>query len=202
MSVKASREKLKSPLSNLEGLICELRGERVLLDSVVADLYGVPTKRVNESVARNRGKFPRGYVLSLTVKEWDLLKSHPATSTGDSVSPTRKGGKVKRPKAFTERGLYMLATILKSKQATRATLEIIETFTQLRQFSRVAQALAQAKEPSEQKDLIGQSGALMGDILNRSFSEGAIESSETTVELNLAMLKVTHTVKQNHEQSK
>lgn len=189
-----------NPLSNLDGMIYELRGERVLLDSVVADLYGVPTKRVNESVARNRGKFPKGYVLSLTAKEWLIVKSHPATSKMLSLSKVvGRGGKTKLPKAFTEKGLYMLATVLKSKQATRATLEIVETFTKVRQFSRVTKALALADEPSEQRDLIGQSGALMGEILNRSFSEGAIESSETTVELNLAMLKVKHTVKQNHK---
>ena len=81
MREQASSEGL-NPLSNLEGMIYDLRGERVLLDSVVAELYGVPTQRVNESVARNRGKFPKGYVLSLTAKEWRILKSQLATSMG------------------------------------------------------------------------------------------------------------------------
>ena len=71
-----------NPLSNLEGMIYNLRGERVLLDSVVAELYGVPTQRVNESVVRNRGQLPKGYVLSLTAKEWRILKSQLATSMG------------------------------------------------------------------------------------------------------------------------
>lgn len=183
-----------SPLSDLSACILQLRGMDVLLDSVVAELYGVPTKRVNEAVARNRGKFPRGYVFTLTAKEWGQLKSQPATSIR-AASSAKRGGKVKAPKAFTEKGLYMLATVLKSKSATQATLEIVETFAQLRQFSQVAKALAEAEEPSEQKRLIGQSSALMGQVLNRAFAEANGASSETSVELNLALLKIKHTVK-------
>lgn len=67
--------------TELEDMIFELRGEKVLLDSEVAILYGVPTKRMNEAVFRNRGKFPRGYVVQLTAKEWRQLKSQDATST-------------------------------------------------------------------------------------------------------------------------
>ena len=189
----------KNPLGSLASLIISLRDQSVLLDSVVAELYGVPTKRVNEAVARNRGKFPRGYVFTLTAKEWGQLKSQPATSIGGSSvsSMGRRGGKVKAPKAFTEKGLYMLATVLKSKSATRATLEIVETFAQLRQFSQVAKALAEAEEPAEQKRLIGESSALMGEILNRVFADGGDKRSETSVELNLALLKIKHTVQRD-----
>lgn len=192
----ASAHSPQNPLGSLAPWIIPLRNQSVLLDSVVAELYGVPTKRVNEAVARNRGKFPRGYVFTLTAKEWGQLKSQPATSIR-GASSAKRGEKVKAPKAFTEKGLYMLATVLKSKSATQATLEIVETFAQLRQFSQVAKALAEAEEPSEQKRLIGESSALMGQVLNRAFSFGDGEgaSSETSVELNLALLKIKHTVK-------
>jgi len=76
------------------------------LDADVAEIYGVETKRINEAVKNNPDKFPAGYIIELDKTEWDGLKSKFSTST--------KGGKVKLPSAFPEKGLYMLATILKS----------------------------------------------------------------------------------------
>ena len=91
--------------------IIELREQQVILDSDVAGLYGVETKRINEAVRNNPDKFPDGYLFELAKEEWELLKSKFSTSI--------KGGKVKLPTAFTEKGLYMLATILKSPKAVR-----------------------------------------------------------------------------------
>jgi hypothetical protein len=93
-------------LQTIESSILEIQGVPAILDSDVAALYEVETKRVNEAVNNNPDKFPSGYVLPLTNEEWDGLKSKFSTSI--------KGGKVKLPNAFTEQGLYMLATILKS----------------------------------------------------------------------------------------
>jgi len=104
---------------NLKNRIIELRGQSVLLDDDVAKIYGVETKRINEAVKNNPDKFPVGYIIELDKTEWDGLKSKFSTST--------KGGKVKLPSAFPEKGLYMLATILKSPKAVQATLAIIET---------------------------------------------------------------------------
>jgi len=105
-------------------LIIELRGQKAILDSDVAKLYGVETKRINEAVKNNPDKFPKGYIFDLEKDEWDALKSKFSTSI--------KGGKVKLPTAFTEKGLYMLATILKSALATQTTIAIIETFSKKR----------------------------------------------------------------------
>jgi ORF6N domain. len=105
-------------LEKVENKIIEIRGHKVLLDSDVAELYEVETKRVNEAVKNNPEKFPDGYLFNLTEDEWGLLKS--------KFSSSIKGGKVKPPKAFTEKGLYMLATILKSPQAVQATMAINE----------------------------------------------------------------------------
>ena len=157
------------------------------MDSDVANIYEVETKRINEAVQRNLDKFPPGYLFELDQKEWNLLKSQIATSKAIS-----KGGKVKLPKAFTEKGLYMLATILKSKRATKATLQIVETFAKIREFSRVAKSLATQKDENEKQNLIKQSGKLIGDILNQEFAGDV--STETTIELNLAMIKIKHKI--------
>jgi len=76
----------------------------------IAEIYGVETKHINQAVKNNPDKFPAGYVIELDKAEWDGLKSKIMTSI--------KGGKVKRSSTFPEKGLYMMATILKSKQAT------------------------------------------------------------------------------------
>jgi hypothetical protein len=93
----------------VEEKIITLRGENALLDSSVAELYGVETKRVNEAVKNNPDKFPEGYIILLNSEEWNNLKS--------DFSSSNWGGKNKLPNAFTEKGLYMLATILKSPRA-------------------------------------------------------------------------------------
>ena len=84
-------------LEKVENKIIEIRGHKVLLDSDVAGLYEVETKRVNEAVKNNPDKFPDEYLFDLTEDEWGLLKS--------KFSSSIKGGKVKLPKAFTEKGL-------------------------------------------------------------------------------------------------
>ena len=112
---------------NLQDRIIEIRDQKVLLDVDVAEIYGVETKRINEAVKNNPDKFPSGYIIELDKTEWDGLKSKFSTSI--------KGGKVKLPTAFPEKGLYMLATILKSTQAVQATLAIIETFSKIRGLS-------------------------------------------------------------------
>ena len=97
-------------IKNIERKLLEIRNQRVLIDSDVAKSYGVETKRINEAVKNNPDKFPEGYLIYQTDKEWKILKSKFSTS--------KKDGKIKLPKAFTEKGLYKLATILKSKIAT------------------------------------------------------------------------------------
>jgi len=128
---------------NLQDRIIEIRDQKVLLDVDVAEIYGVETKRINEAVKNNPDKFPTGYVIELDKTEWDGLKS--------KISTSIKGGKVKLPNSFPEKGLYMLATILKSPQAVRATLAIIETFSKIRELSRNIKTLSSVKDEREQK---------------------------------------------------
>jgi hypothetical protein len=169
---------------NLKDLIVELRGQSVLIDSDVAELYRVETKRINEAVKNNPDKFPSGYIIELDKTEWDGLKSKFSTST--------KGGKVKLPSAFPEKGLYMLATILKSPQAVQATLAIIETFAKIRQLSRSIQELSVVKDKADQKALMQRSGELIAGIFDDDLQTS---DTETSIELNFAVLKFKHTIK-------
>ena len=160
-----------------------IRNEQVLLDSDVAEIYGVKTKRINEAVKNNPDRFPDGYLLEMTEEESENLKSKFSTSSW--------GGKRYTPKVFTERGLYMLATILKSEQAVQTTLAIIETFAKIRNLSRNMQALSTSETESEQKDLMKKSGEIIAEILDDDLET---TDTETTVELNLALLKFKQTI--------
>ena len=110
---------------NIENLIYEIRGKQVMLDSDLAKLYQVETKRINEAVSRNKEKFPERFYFRITEKEYDSLKSQIATSKGGS----RKGHSV-----FTEQGVAMLATILKSKIATQVSIAIMDAFVAMRKY--------------------------------------------------------------------
>lgn len=157
-----------------------------MIDSDVAQIYGVETKRINEAVKNNLDKFPDGYLIDLDKSEWDGLKSKFSTSI--------KGGKVKLPTAFTEKGLYMLATILKSPKATNATISIVETFSKIRELSRSIKelSLVQDKDKAQQKSLMQKSGELIADIFDDDLQTS---DTETSIELNFAILKFKHTIK-------
>jgi hypothetical protein len=173
---------------NLKELIIKIRGQSILLDSDVADLYGVETKRINEAVKNNPDKFPNGYIVELDKNEWDSLKSKFSTSI--------KGGKVKLPSAFTEKGLYMLATILKSPQATQATISIVETFSKIRDLSRSIKELSMAQDKADQKSLMKKSGELIAEIFDDDLQTS---DTETSIELNFAVLKFKHTIKKKNK---
>lgn len=168
----------------IEDKIITLRGQKVLLDRDVAALYGVETKRVNEALRNNLDKFPKDYCFTLQVSEKQYL-----VENFDRFSVLKHS--TCEPKAFTEKGLYMLATILKSSRATNATFTIIETFAKLRELSRTLNNLPDASE-EQQKSLLEKSGDLFTDLLDNNLQA---TDSETTIELNLAVLKVKHTVK-------
>ena len=115
-------------IEKIQALIIVIRNTNVLLDSDVAYLYGVETKRINEAVKNNPNKFPVDYMFTITKGEFEDLRSKFSTT---KFSKTRV-----LPKVFTEKGLYMLATILKSKEAVETTYGIIETFAKIREPAR------------------------------------------------------------------
>ena len=114
--------------SLIHNMIYEIRGVQVMLDSDLAKLYGVETKRVNEAVRRNKNKFPERISFLLNDIESNFL-----VANCDQKNETR-GGKYKNPRVFTEQGIYMLATILKSNIATQVTLNIMDAFVMMRKY--------------------------------------------------------------------
>jgi len=115
------------PQEIIQSRIYEIRNLKVMLDSDLAKLYEVETKRINEAVKNNPEKFPEDFYFELTFEEAEILKSKFSTSSW--------GGRRKATKVFTEQGVYMLATVLKSKVATEVTINIMRTFTKLREFA-------------------------------------------------------------------
>lgn len=110
-----------------------------------------------------------------------------------STLDTGRGEHTKyKAKAFTEKGLYMLATILKSERATRTTIAIVETFTKLRELSRTVAELSNTSDQYAHKNLMRKGGAIIADILGDDLQT---TDTETSVELNFAVLKLRHTVK-------
>jgi len=114
-----------------------VRGQKVILDSDIAQLYGVPTKRLNEQVKRNQERFPSDFMFSLTWQEFSDLKSQIATS-----SPKTFGGRRKLPNAFTEQGVAMLSSVLRSPKATQVNIAIIRAFVHLRKLIQTNSLLA------------------------------------------------------------
>ena len=176
---------------NLKELIVALRDESVLLDSDVAQIYGVETRDINKAVSNNPEKFPSGYIIELSKSEKNEL-----------VENFHRFNKLKHstvnPKAFPEKGLYMLATILKSPQAVQATLAIIETFTKIRQLSRSIQELSVARDKPQQNAIMKKSGKLIEGIFGDDIQTS---DTETSIELNFAILKVKHTIKKKNKGS-
>ena len=165
-----------------------MRNQQVILDCDVAELYGVETKRINEAVNNNPEKFPEGYIFELDNQEFSVLRSKFSTT---KFSKTRQ-----LPKAFTEKGLYMLATILKSPRAVRTTIAIVEAYAKLKELSRVIVEIPKQQENKEvQKKLVHRSGQLVEDLMSDVLPK---QSSETTIELNLAMLKFRHSVRREN----
>lgn len=113
--------------NKIENLVYEVRGVEVMLDSDLAMLYEVETKRINEAYYRNIDKFPERISWKLTKDEANNLRSQFATSSG-------VGGRRYLPRVFTEQGIYMLATILKSSVATKVSIAIMDTFVRMRHY--------------------------------------------------------------------
>jgi phage regulator Rha-like protein len=175
----------------VEEKVISVRKQSVMLDSDVAELYGVETKRVNEAVKNNPDKFPDGYIIELNNQELENLRSKISTA---NLAMTRVA-----PKAFTEKGLYMLATILKSPKATQTTIAIVEIFTKIRELSRTVAELSETPEKDRQKLLMQKGSEIIAEILDDSLQ---VTDTETSFEINFALMKFKHTVKQKRKDEK
>jgi ORF6N domain len=129
----------------VESRILALRGHKVILDSDLAELYGVPVKRLNEQVKRNRERFPDDFVFQVSVEELESLRSQNATS-----NPGR-GGRRYAPYAFTEHGAIMAATVLNSERAVEMSLFVVRAFVHLREMLATNEKLAAKIDELEQR---------------------------------------------------
>lgn len=169
--------------------IVNIRGQQVIPDFAVAALYGVETREINQAVKNNPRKFPKGWLLVLDNQESAFLRSKFLMLD----NKTGRGNYSKHNyKAFTERGIYMLATILKGDRATDTTIVIIDTFAKLRELSQSIKEIANNPDKDQQKSLIQKSGVIMEDLFGEALSTS---ETETEIELNFAVLKLKHTIK-------
>ena len=177
-------------IPNVEEKIITLRNQQVILSNHVAELYGIETREVNQAVKNNPEKFPEGYIIELDKKEKEEVVKFFDNLGNILYSPAP-------PKAFTEKGLYMLATILKSPKAVQTTIAIVEAYAKLKELSRVIVELPQKEEDTIiQKQLLHRGGQLIEDLITDILPK---QSTETSFELNLAMFKFRHSIRRENE---
>lgn len=116
----------------VKNLIYTIRGQKVMLDSDLATLYGVETKRLNEAVKRNIERFPSDFMFQLSEDEFKVLRSQIATSKEELE---KRGGRQYLPYVFTEQGVAMLSSVLRSKKAIEVNVQIMRTFVRMRQWA-------------------------------------------------------------------
>jgi len=183
--VKKDTDVLPVSIKEVEDKIAVIRDQQVVADADVAAWYGVETKRVNEAVRNNPDKFPPHYMFELTKSELADLRS--------KISSTKVSRKSRNAtKVFTERGLYMLATILHSERATAATFAIIETFFKVRSLKRELVELHQETDKDKQASKMKHFGDVLTDIVMPDLQTSETESS---LEINFFIGKIKHTVK-------
>ena len=179
-------------IQKVEDKIAVIRSVEVIADADVAELYGVETKRVNEAVRNNPDKFPARYMFELSKSELRDLRSK--ISTTNVSQKSRSATKV-----FTERGLYMLATILKSEKARDMTFAIIETFVKVRELKRELLDLHKEADKAKQQSKMQHFGEVLTDIVMPDLQTSETESS---LEINFFIGKLKHTVKRVRREEK
>ena len=135
--------------TNITDIIYTIRGKQVMLDSDLASLYQVTTKRLNEQVSRNKNRFPAEFMFRLTKEEYENLRSQIATSSEDYAH----GGRRYMPYAFTEQGIAMLSAVLKSDIAVEVSIRIMNSFVEMRKFLFSNQQLFSRLDRVELKQL-------------------------------------------------
>jgi len=181
-------------VEDIKSLIIEIDGQQFLLDKDIAKIYGVETKRINEAVKNNPDRFPKNYIIEINtnikkelVENFDRFK-------------TLKHSSVK-PKAFTEKGLYMLATIITSKKAIEVTINIIETFAKIKELSRNINSIMKTTNENTQNELAQKSNKILEEIIDiepdilEDDVDGKVIETTTKFEFNLGFAKVSRSVK-------
>ena len=172
-------------IGDVESRIVVIRGMEVIADADVAELYGVETKDVNRAVRNNPEKFPQNYMFELSDNELQDLR---LKNSSTNVSVMNRNS----TKVFSERGLYMLATILKGERARKVTFAIIETFHKVRSLKRELLELHLESDKEVRTQKLKHFGDVLSDIVMPDLEAAETESS---LEINFLIGKVKHTVK-------
>ena len=138
------------PQEQIEAVILLIRGEKVILDRDLAELYEVPTKVLNQAVKRNLKRFPGDFMFQLSAEEHDQILRSPIVTSSDGAAGSH-GGRRYRPYAFTEQGVAMLSSVLSSDRAIEVNIAIMRAFVQLRQLLLTHKDLARKLKDLEQK---------------------------------------------------
>lgn len=131
------------PLERIASQIYLIRGQKVMLDFDLSTLYGVPTKALNQAVTRNRARFPEDFMFRLTAEEWD--RSQSVTGSQKHRDPRHS------PRAFTQEGVAMISSVLRSRRAVEVSIAIMRTFVLLRQILATNEELARQVALHDQK---------------------------------------------------
>jgi len=178
----------------LENKLIKLRDSLVLLDKDVASLYEIEPKKLRQQLKRNLDKFPEDYAYQILDEELNLMVSQ-------NVTPSKKQYGGTNPWVFTEKGLYMVATILKSQNALNATFAIIETFAKVKELSRNINSIMKTTDEQVQKDLAQQSNKILEEIIDiepdilEDNEDGEVVETTTKFEFNLGFAKVSRSSK-------
>ena len=154
---------------NLASLILFVRGERALLDADLAVLYGVQTGALNRAVKRNRRRFPDDFMFRLSGEEWQKLRCQIGISSSAGPDVAQRGGRRGLPYAFTEQGVAMLSSVLRSPRAVEVNIAIMRTFMQLRRLMDSNRDLARKIQAMEQK--YDEQFAVVFDAIKRLITE-------------------------------
>lgn len=167
MPIKPSPSRLPVQVKFVERRIYTVRDQQVMLDSDLAELYQVATKVLNQAVRRNIARFPQDFMIQLTLKEAAHLQANAdekAESLRSQIVTLKRGQHVKyRPYAFTEQGVAMLSSVLKSSRAVRVNIAIMRAFVQLRQVASTHHALMRKVNEMEEK-YDGQFRSVFADL--------------------------------------
>jgi hypothetical protein len=175
--------------AGIQSLITTIRGERVMLDSDLAKIYGVELKRLNEQVRRNLDRFPADFAFQLESEEFAILKSQFATSRSH-------GGKRKLPWVFTEHGAIMLASVLNSPIAVDASVRVVRAFVYLREQLLANRALARKFDELEKRlDAHDESIAALFEAIRRLLEPPAAESPKREIGFHLREMAPPYRVK-------
>ena len=178
----------------LESKLIKLRNSLVLLDKDVALLYEIEPKKLRQQLKRNLDKFPKDYAYQVLDEELELMVSQ-------NVTPSKKQYGGTNPWVFTEKGLYMVATILKSQNALNATFTIIETFAKVKELSRNINSIMKTTDENVQKELAQKSNKILEEIIDiepdtlEDDEDGEVVETTTKFEFNLGFAKVSRSIK-------